>query len=239
MSGSLQLRVLDDLVSARNYNRWIAECTLPSLGDDPIEVGSGIGISAALWLELGVPRLTVTDTDKESLARLRERFAGDERVQVRRLDLTTAGEGRHTGVVALNVLEHIADDTEALRQAAGLVRPGGRVVIFVPAFPFATGRFDRLIGHYRRYTIATTWSAMTDAGLEIETVRYVNAPGLLAWFVAVRLLGLTPSDGPLLRAWDSLAIQVIRRLEAIRSPPIGQSVLAIGRTPAETRTSPE
>ena len=230
MEGSLQVRVLEALEGAQNYNRWIADLTRPYLGDDPVEVGSGIGSSAALWLDSGLPRITVTDTDDESLRRLRNRFARDERVRIARLDLSAAGEADHSCLVALNVLEHIADDREALRRAGHLVRPGGRVVMFVPAFPFAAGRFDRLIGHYRRYTVDTARSAMTAAGLEIENVGYVNAPGLLAWFVAVRLLRLVPSDGPLLRLCDRVAVPAIRRLEATHNPPFGQSVLAIGRT---------
>ncbi len=91
MDSSLQLRVLEVLEGAENYNRWIAALTLPYLGDDPVEVGSGIGVSAALWLGSGLPRITVTDTDESSLERLRSRFAGDTRVHVERLDLSEIG----------------------------------------------------------------------------------------------------------------------------------------------------
>ena len=228
MDASLQLRVLEALEGARNYNRWVADLTLPYLGDDPVEVGSGIGASASLWLQSGLPRIAVTDVDEEALARLRDRFAGDPRVQVESLDLSTAGEGSHSALVAINVIEHIADHQAALRQAGRLVRPGGSVVMFVPAFPFAAGRFDRMIGHYRRYTVKSAADVMTAAGLELESVKYVNAPGLLAWFLGVRLLRLTPSDGPLLRVWDRAVIPAARRFEAHRDPPFGQSVLAVG-----------
>jgi SAM-dependent methyltransferase len=235
MESSLQLRVLEALEGAPNYNRWVADLTLPYLGDDPVEVGSGIGVSASLWLESGLPKITLTDVDEEALERLRHRFTGDRRVQVESLDLSAAGEGSHSALVALNVIEHIADHRDALRQAGRLVRPGGRVVMFVPAFSFAAGRFDRMIGHHRRYTVKSAADVMTAAGLELETARYVNAPGLIAWFLAVRLLRLTPSDGSLLHLWDRVAIPVIRRLEARRDPPFGQSVLAVGL--ARGRTS--
>jgi SAM-dependent methyltransferase len=233
MGSSLQLRVLEALEGAENYNRWLADLTLPYLGDDPVEVGSGIGVSASLWLEAGLPRITVTDTDDDALERLQARFADDRRVRVESLDLSASREAAYSAFVALNVLEHIADHEQALRHAAQLVRPGGRIVVFVPAFSFAAGRFDRLIGHHRRYTVRSASDAMTAAGLELDTVRYVNAPGLLAWFLAVRVLRLTPSEGPLLRVWDRAAIPVIRRVEGWRSPPFGQSVLAVGRRPGD------
>src|SRR5439155_2141382 len=115
--------------------------------------------------------------------------------------------------VALNVLEHIEDDVAALRGACRLVRARGAVVTFVPAFPFAAGRFDRMIGHARRYTRATIAAAYEAAGLNVDSTRYVNAPGLLAWFISVRLLSHRPGSGPLLRAWDLKVIPLLRRTE--------------------------
>lgn len=228
----LQPRVLETLEGADRYNRWLAELTFPYLGDDPLEAGSGIGTNAALWLELGATRVTVSELDPVALDRLRGRFADDPRVALETIDLTEAPKRDHSAFVALNVLEHIEDDREALRGAASLVRPGGRVIVFVPAFPFAAGKFDRAIGHHRRYTKSTLTAAYKESGLTIENIRYVNAPGLPAWFVSVRLLGAEPRDGVLLRLWDRGVIPVARRLEQFRPPPFGQSVLAVGHTKA-------
>jgi len=172
----------------------------------------------------------VSELEPAAVDRLRACFAGDGRVRVVQLDLTAAADGAHSAVAALNVLEHIADDAGALRAAGRLVRPGGRVVMLVPAFPFAAGRFDRSIGHHRRYTKATLTAAYEEAGLTVEATRYVNGPGLLAWTVLVRLLGREPGEGAALKLWDRGVIPLVRRVEALRPPPFGQSVLAVGRT---------
>jgi len=227
---SLQHSVLEALEGARNYNAWVASLVLPHLGDDPIEVGSGTGTNAALLLEAGLERLTVTETDPELVARLRARFAGDARISVRELDLLAAPAAEHSAVLALNVIEHIADDVEALRAAGRLVRSGGAVVVFVPAFPFAMSRFDRDIGHFRRYTKETAREAFARAGLELDEVGYVNAPGLAAWTVGMRLLRMRPREGLVLRAWDRAVVPVARRVEQRVAPPFGQSLLAVGRT---------
>jgi SAM-dependent methyltransferase len=229
---NVQLRVLEGLAEAENYNRWLAELTRPHLGDDPVEIGSGLGGNAALWLAAGIPRVTVSELDSATLERLRRRFAGDERVDVERIDLADPPVASHSSCVALNVLEHIEDDVGALRGAGRLVRPGGAVVMFVPAFPFAAGRFDRAIGHVRRYTRRTLTHAYESAGLRVAVLRYVNAPGLLAWFVSVRILGQTPRSGPLLQAWDRIVIPLARRSERRFTPPFGQSLLAVGHTPS-------
>jgi SAM-dependent methyltransferase len=222
--------VLEALESAPNYNAWVASLVFPYLGDEPIEIGSGTGTNAALLLEAGLERLTVTETDPELVERLRERFAGDERITLRRLDLLDAPAAEHSAFLALNVLEHIEDDVAALAAAARLVRPNGSVVVFVPAFPFAMSDFDRAIGHHRRYTKETARNALVGAGLAVEDLRYVNAPGLAAWTVGMRLLRMRPREGLVLRGWDRAVIPVARRVERRVPPPFGQSLLAIGRT---------
>jgi ubiquinone/menaquinone biosynthesis C-methylase UbiE len=227
-TSTLQLNVLESLESAEHYNRWVADLVLPHLGESPIEIGSGIGVSASLWLDAGLPRITVSDLDPACLGELHGRFDGDDRVEVERLDLLTAPSADHSAVVAINVLEHIEDERTAIEGAARLVTPGGRIVFFVPAFSFATGRFDREIGHWRRYTLDSIGRAFADAGVRLVSARYVNAPGLLAWFAYVRLLRLTPGEGPLLRTWDRTVVQLARRVESHWRPPFGQSVLAIG-----------
>ena len=107
------------------------------------------------------------------------------------------------------------------------------MIIFVPAFEFAMSRFDRKVGHVRRYTVASMRSALTEAGLEIVEARYVNLPGLPAWFVGMRLLKMSPSGGPLLSLWDKLAIPAARKWESKHRPPFGQSVFAIAHVPSE------
>ena len=132
--------------------------------------------------------------------------------------------------MALNVLEHIADDVAGLRGASRLVRPGGAVVLVVPAFSVAMSRFDREIGHYRRYTERTLRRALEDAGLAVAELRYLNAPGLLAWIAGMRLLRMAPREGVVLRAWDRVVVPPTRALERRWRPPFGQSLLAVGRT---------
>lgn len=225
-----QHRVLESLASAQNYIAWLASLARPYLGDDPLEVGAGAGDYAAAWLADGLQRITLSELDPHLLGELRTRFEGDERVTVRELDVTGAPEGSHSAVIAYNVLEHIDDHVGALRSAQKLIRPGGAIVMLVPAFEFAMSRFDQDIGHYRRYTKETLGAAYRDAGVEVEQLAYVNAPGLLAWLVTMKWFKREPGEGVLLRTWDRFVVPVARRAEALKSPPFGQSLLAVSRT---------
>ncbi len=191
----LQSDVLEDLVEAKNYRRWLVDLALPHLGDDPLEVGSGLGHYAGDWAAAGVPRWTASEADPTRLQQLRDRFAGHPVVRVRELAVPIEETAEHSAVVAYNVLEHIPDDVGALRAFAGLLRPGGAVVLVVPAFPSAMSEFDLAIGHQRRYRRRSLRAAAEAAGLRVEVLHHVNCIGLLAWYVHVKALRTPPGAG--------------------------------------------
>jgi hypothetical protein len=227
----LQTVSLESLSEAKRYHQWLTDLAFPHLGDHPVEIGSGLGGYAMTWLEDGLPAITVTERDESRLGVLKSTFGDDPRVTVSDLDVFTPPQGDHSAMVAMNVLEHIEDHVGALRAAHTLLRPGGRVIMFVPAFQFAMSRFDRAIGHYRRYTVPSLRGVYEAAGLEVESIHYVNAPGLLAWFTGMRLLRMTPKYGPTVKVWDSAVVPVARAIETRVRPPFGQSVFAVGRVP--------
>jgi hypothetical protein len=226
---AFQVDVLEILESARNYNSWITSLILPHLGEHPVELGSGLGYQTEILLDAGLRHVTVSEPTLEGVAALRDRFAGDPRVDCKVIDFTDPPDGEHSAAYAVNVLEHVADDVGALRGAARLVKRDGRVVVFVPAFPIAMSKFDLELGHFRRYTRASLRHAFVAANLEPEVVRYVNAPGLPVWLVWMRLLGRRPTDGLALSAWDRFVVPVARRIESRIAPPFGQSVLGVAR----------
>jgi len=227
---NVQSAVLEDLSDAVNYRRWLADLARPHLGARPLEIGSGLGHYAQEWLP-NVTHFTATEADEHRLCALKERFVGEPKVEVRSLLLPTDETGEHTAVVGLNVLEHIEDHVGALRSVSRLVHPGGTVVLLVPAFQSAMSRFDRVIGHFRRYTVPSMRSVLVAADLQIEQLRYVNPVGLFGWYVMCKMLRQFPSNGPVLRAYDQYAVPVLRRAERRWRPPFGQSVFAVARTP--------
>ena len=228
---ALQSVVLEDLVGARNYRRWLVDLALPHLGEDPLEVGSGLGHYAADWSAAGVQQWTASEADAQRLEALRDRFDGDPVVRVRVLAVPIEETGAHSAVVAYNVLEHIPDDVAALRTFGELLRPGGRVVLVVPAFPPAMSAFDRAIGHQRRYGRRDLRSVAEQAGLAVDVLHHVNCIGLLAWLIHVKAMGRPPQGGFTLWVFDRLFVPWLRRLEARVRPPFGQSLFLVARKP--------
>ncbi|GLZ81369.1 methyltransferase [Actinorhabdospora filicis] len=222
----LQSRILEDVGAASHYRAWLVSLALDALGDEPVEIGSGHGDYAAEWLP-HARSFTATDADESRVAFLKERFAGDSRVRVRKLLLPSTLDGGFSSAVAYNVLEHIPDDVAALRSMAAMVRPGGAVIVFVPAFPLLMSDFDRAVGHVRRYRRASLRKAFEDAGLRPRVLKHVNWAGFFAWLLMMRLLRGVPRDSLALRTYDRLIVPAVRASERLMAPPFGQSLLAI------------
>jgi hypothetical protein len=95
-------------------------------------------------------------------------------------------------------------------------------------------RFDRSVGHHRRYRLKRLRAVATDADLVVERLRYVNSLGLPAWIIGMRLLRMAPRAGLALRTWDTAVIPLLRRAERRWSPPFGQSALLVASRPTGT-----
>jgi SAM-dependent methyltransferase len=227
-------RSLEDSSGAdqRRYRAFQLSLIEPHCGSSVLEVGAGLGEFAAQLS--GLDRHVVTDVDPAAVASMAERFAGRPEVEARVLDLADGAIDLGTPVstvVAINVLEHLDDDAGALRALASMTEPGGRIVLWVPAYMQLYGDFDRAVGHVRRYTPRTMTAAIRDAGLTPEVVKPVNLLGGIAWWATVRRGGVGTPNPRLVRTYDRFVVPVTRALERRVTPPFGQSVIAVAGIP--------
>jgi len=230
---------LDNLDDAGNYAGWIFERIEPHRGVEVLEVGAGHGTFTEM-LARKAKRVVASDISERCVNRLRERFSGDSSVEVLHGSIDSAvTHGPFDSVILINVLEHIEDDDGALRELAGrLLKPGGRVVLWVPAFSFLYSDFDRRIGHHRRYGRPGLRTQLSDAGFDVQDIRYVNAVGAVAWLVLARFLRRTPTNGAPVKVFDKYFVPVLKRFEQRWRPPFGQSVLAVAARPYDSVNKP-
>jgi SAM-dependent methyltransferase len=218
--------------AAPRYNRWQYSRVAPYLGRRICEVGAGIGNMSALIRGSAPDLLVLTDTDPYYREALRDRFAPDPEVLVEELTLpdrsatTRFQQYDFDTVVALNVIEHISEDVDALRCIAAMLRPGGRGLVLVPAFQALFGSLDRELGHHRRYTKATLSDRMRQAGFRIEQAFYFNIVGMVGWWLNARVRNIPRIPARQVRYFD--AVVPVLRLEQLMPLPFGQSVIAVG-----------
>lgn len=233
---NFQTEILEVGRSAHNYRKWLSRLTFPYLGDNPLELGAGLGDFAGEWLTMGASYLTLSENSPSRVAALTQLYRNVDRVKVRSLNAEKRLDpwgSNYSCVISLNVLEHIEDDTATIRTAHQALRMGGFFVAFVPASNFLFSEFDKSIGHHRRYHKDLLRKRLIDAGFQIEKIYYVNFAGWFAWLLGMRLLRLSPKDGVLLAVWDRLVIPVTMTAERFITPPFGQSLFVVGKKVTE------
>jgi len=100
-------------------------------------------------------------------------------------------------VTGLDVVEHLDDDVAGLTEMHRVTRPGGKVILFVPAFMWLWGVQDDISNHRRRYTMRGLRAAVRKAGLEVERASYVNLSFFAPIFfgrILMRLTGIRPAS---------------------------------------------
>lgn len=112
-------------------------------------------------------------------------------------DLPGIERGAYDLIAVLDVVEHIEDDVAALKAMRDCLKPGGKILIAVPAHQWMWSAHDVVNHHHRRYSKATLGKAIADAGLDHNGLRYFNSllfPLAAAARVAGRLSGRDDSD---------------------------------------------
>jgi SAM-dependent methyltransferase len=158
-----------------------------------LDVGCGTGANLEMLKRFGTAQ--GVDVSAEALAFCRER--GLEDVRLGEAERLPFDDRSFDLVTALDVLEHLDDDVAGLREMGRILSPGGRILLFVPAFMFLWGPQDDVSHHRRRYTLPGLRQVVRKSGLVIERATYANitlfAPILLGR-VFMRVAGLRPAS---------------------------------------------
>jgi SAM-dependent methyltransferase len=215
---------------ARRYNEWVLERALPYVGERILEAGAGVG-TFTVMLAREDRRVFANELDLEFAELLEKRAQVLPNVDVLRNDLLQVTPellgGPVDSIICFNVLEHIPRDVDAVAAMRRCLRPGGQLLLLVPAHPFLYGATDRAVDHERRYTRGGLSRLLGRNGFEIEELRYVNPVGAAGWFVSSKVLRRsTLPKGPL-NVFGRL-VPVLRFLDRLRMP-FGLSVWARAR----------
>ncbi len=222
---------LESLDGAVNYASWIYDLVAPHLGPRTLELGAGHGTFTGRIAER-TSRLVAVDISNQFVEVLRARYEDDPGIEVYRGDIEAAApHGPYDSAVLINVLEHIEDDEAALRQLLDMLEPGGRLILWVPAFEALYSEFDRKVGHFRRYAAKALQAQLDQVGYEVRTMRYVNCVGALAWLLMARFLRRTPTSGRPVMVFDRHVVPILRRLEDRYRMPVGQSIFVVAERP--------
>jgi len=199
-----------------------------------LDAGCGTGFNLLALGRLG--RASGVDLSSEALAFCRDRGVRAARANVLALPFA---DGTFDAVTSFDVLYHawVTDDRAAAGELARVLRPGGVLLVRVPALRALWGAHDAAVQSRHRYTRGELSALLRGAGLDVRRVTYCNSilfPLLLGRRTLDRLLSREGSDVGFLPRPLEWAFGKAMRAEAALvgaglSFPIGASVVAVAR----------
>ncbi len=206
------------------------------------DMGCGTGRNLMLLQEFGWA--VGTDLSPPALNWCRQR--GLRELVAAEITRLPFAEGSLDLVTASEVLEHIQDDAAAVAELARIIRPGGLLLVTVPAYQFLWSEHDEALDHFRRYSAHQTRQLIEGAGLRVERlshcVSFLLAP-ICLFRVLQRILGrIRPRragrpktayiqmPGPISRLFVWL-LAVEAWLMRYVDLPVGVSIVCVARKP--------
>lgn len=216
-------------------NQWLYDKIKKFATGQILEIGSGIGnISAHLLRDQ--MSVSLSDLRPEYCRLLQRKFGNDLHLQrVYELDLSATDFKtkyfdileKFDTVFALNVIEHIENDSLAIQNARSLLRSGGKLVVLVPAGRSLFNSLDRELGHYKRYSKTGLKNLISSAGFEISYCRFFNAAGIPAWWLSGNVFRDKVITSSKLNLFNKL-VPVFRMLDWFITPFAGVSIITAG-----------
>lgn len=158
-----------------------------------LDVGCGTGANLQMLANFGIAE--GVDVSSEALDFCRAR--GLSQVKQGAAEALPYEDASFDLVTGLDVVEHLDDDVAGLREMRRVLRPRGRVLLFVPAFMFLWGVQDDISHHRRRYTLPDLKARLAEAGLIVERATYANITFFLPILfgrMIMRLTGARPAS---------------------------------------------
>ncbi len=227
---------LEILADLPNYYGWILEIFRPWVCGRTMEIGCGIGtISKEIFqdaeeLILVEPSDHLTKLLPENIANSRKVSIYNEMLETR---LPKMADAHCDSIIMVNVLEHIEDDGGALESLFRVLKPGGRLLLFVPALQFLFSELDRQHGHFRRYHLSPLEYKLQTHGFKIRKKRYFDLAGVLPWWLINTLGKKTDFNPAMAGVYDRYFVPVTKYIERWIAPPLGKNIIIIAERPVE------
>jgi SAM-dependent methyltransferase len=215
----------------------IARRIRPPAGARILEVGCGTGHNLAMLARFGHVEATELEPEARHLAAER---LGRPVLEAALPDLSMFPAAHFDLVALLDVLEHVEDDAASLAAIRGRLKPGGKLLVTVPANRWMWTAHDAAHHHHRRYEKRELAAAVTGAGFDIDLLSFMNSllfPPIAAARLAGKMLGRDSADDAIPPAPVNALLRGVFGLESGligRVPlPFGVSLVAILSRPAE------
>ncbi|MBI2333905.1 MAG: class I SAM-dependent methyltransferase [Chloroflexi bacterium] len=156
-----------------------------------LDIGCGTGFNISYLKQAGHERVDGVDISRDALAYCQSRQLDD--IMLSSAESLPIHNSTYDVVLALDIIEHLPNDRQALSEIHRVLKTNGTFVIFVPAYKFLWSFQDEISHHQRRYEANDLRTKLDQAGLKIEKLTYINSFLFPIVFIGRLALRLFPS----------------------------------------------
>ncbi|MEO0403261.1 MAG: class I SAM-dependent methyltransferase [Bacteroidota bacterium] len=215
---------------ATNWKSYVAKHLGPFVKGDVLEVGAGIGVNAS-YLAKNAQSYTFLEPDAELAGQINDlnKDLSVSKAVIVGTSEDLSQDASYDTIIYYDVLEHIEQSNEELRRISKHLKPGGNILIVVPAYPSLYNEFDKAVGHFRRYNrllMKADFEGIED--LDIHKMFYLDSLGVVASWVNKWFLKQSVPSLKQVHFWDRVIVSFSKILDPIVGKSFGKSLLCVG-----------
>ena len=210
--------------SANIWRKYVYLLIKKYLKEDILEVGAGIGSFTNNYRD-NFKNITITELDKKNIRELKRRFK-KSKIKITS-QYTEQVKKKFNTILYMNVLEHIKNDKKEIKSALKKLKCNGHLIILVPAHNELFTKFDKEIGHHRRYKV-NFFKKIKLKDCEIRSLNYIDCFGYFLYFLNKIFFKneIYPSKIKIF-IWDKIFIPLTFFLDFLTFYKFGKNIICI------------
>ena len=220
----------------RNLFKAYIDCLNINKRDRILDVGSSCGTNLRLLKELGFKNYHGFDLNKSSKTFCEEKKLG--KVMIGDISNSNLEDNYYHLVLATDIVEHVDNDSLAIKEIARILKSGGHLIITVPTFMCLWGLQDRVSMHKRRYLLWQIKEKIESANLKIIESYYFNFLLFLPIYIARKIIDLfkieLPSENSVNSGFVNQILKMIFNIDVfiarkVKKIPFGVSAFILAK----------
>ena len=211
--------------NSKNFRKYQLELIKDYINGKVAEVGPGNGMNLSYYINLPKkiylfePTLKLFKNLKKNFKKNKKIYFVNKKFQIKKNNYNT--------VLYLDVLEHIKDDQSEIRKAISSIKKGGYLIINVPAYSHLYSKFDKDVGHVKRYEKKDFLKLLKEFKISSSQYIYYDSIGYLLSFMSkIFITNYKKNFEKKIKFWDSL-IWLSKILDKVIFNLFGKSLLVI------------
>ena len=215
---------------AVNWKSYFSKKIRPNIKGDVLEVGAGIGSNTKFLARErnSISSWSLLEPDTRLTSEIEVNIASldIDKISVINGTIDNVSDERYDTIIYIDVLEHIENAVLEIEKVKKCLKPGGMLIILVPAYNFLFNEFDKRIGHFRRYNKSLLLHQIGDL-FSLEKLFYLDSMGFFASLANKLFLKKALPSSANIKFWDNYIVKSSTFFDILFFNSFGKSLIGI------------